>query len=201
MSLKTIPFKVEAVGASKNERDLLTMRRVGEKTKEAICRKLSQLERNTVLEMDFSSIRFIDVSCADEVVVKVMARLEAGEYPDRFIILSHIDTQHRENIETALKVAKKAVIVKENEGWSLLGELVNSYRKALSKVMEFGSITARELQKEMGYNTVNQASTKLIFIYQRCLIAREPYREAVRGGGRQFRYLSLLQGKKEELNK
>ena len=195
MSLKTIPFKVEAVGAPNNERDFLIMRRIGEKTKEAICRKLSKFETNTVLEMDFSSIRFIDVSCADEVVVKVMARLEAGEYPDRFIILSHIDTQHRENIETALKVAKKAVIVKENGGWSLLGELVNSYRKALSKVMELGSITARELQEEMDYNTVNQASTKLIFIYQRCLIAREPYREAVRGGGRQFRYLSLLRGK------
>lgn len=195
MSLKTFSFTVEAVGAPKNEKDLLIMREIGEKTKEAICRKLSELAQNTVLEMDFSSIRFIDVSCADEVVVKVLARLEASEYPDKFIILSHIDAQHRENIETALKVAKKAVIVKENGGWSILGELVNSYRKALSKVIELGSITARELQEEMGYNTVNQASTKLIFIYQRCLIAREPYREAVRGGGRQFRYLSLLQAR------
>ena len=192
MNLKTIPFKVEAVGAPNKEKDLLIMREIGKKTKEAICKKLSELERNTVLEMDFSSIRFIDVSCADEVVVKVLSRLEAGEYPDRFIILSHINAQHRENIETALKVAKKAVIIKEEGGYRILGELVNSYRKALSKVMELGSITARDLQEKMGYNTVNQASTKLIFIYQRCLIAREPYREAVRGGGRQFRYFSLL---------
>jgi len=192
MSLKIIPFKVEAVGAPK--KDLLIMREIGEKTKEAICRRISRLEPNSVLEMDFSSIRFMDVSCADEIVVKVLARLEAGEFPDRFIILSRINAQHRENIETALEVAKKAVIVKENKGWSLMGELVNSYREALSTIMELGSVTARELQQEMGYNTVNEASTKLIFIYQRCLIAREPYREAVRGGGRQFRYLSLLQG-------
>lgn len=191
MSLKTVPFKVEAVGAPK--KDLLITREIGERTKEAICRKLSKLEPNIVLEMSFSSIRFMDVSCADEVVVKVLIRLEAGECPDRFIILSHINAQHRENIETALKVAKKVVIVKENEGWNLLGELVNSYWEALSKVMEVGSITARELQEKMGYNTVNEASTKLSFIYQRCLIARKPHREAVRGGGTQFRYLSLLQ--------
>lgn len=193
MSLKTIPFEVEAVGAPKNEKNLLIMREIGEKTKEAICRKLSGLNLNTVLEMNFGSIRFMDVSCADEVVVKVLARLEAGEYPDRFIVLSRVGVQHRENIEAALKAAKKAVIVKENEGWGLLGELVNSYRETLSKVMALGSITARELQEEMGYNTVNEASTKLIFIYQRCLIAREPSREAVRGGGTQFRYISLLQ--------
>lgn len=192
MSLKIIPFKVEAVGAPK--KDLLIMREIGEKTKEAICRRMSELAPHTVLEMDFSSIRFLDVSCADEIVVKVLARLEAREFPDRFLILSHIDAQHRENIEAALQVAKKAVIVKEHTGWSLMGELVNNYRAALSKTMERGSITARELWQAMGYHTVNEASTKLISLYHRCLIAREPYREAVRGGGRQFRYLSLLRG-------
>lgn len=187
MSLHTEPFKVRAVGAP--AKDLLVMREVGRQTKETICTELDRLSPNSILDLDFSDIRFMDVSCADEIVVRVLARLEAGEFPDRFITLSNVGVQHKENIEAALKVAKKAVIVHHAE--SVLGDLVNSYRDALGKIIERGTITARELQQHMAYKTINEASTKLTFIYQRCLIAREPFREAVRGGGRQFRYLSL----------
>jgi len=68
---------------------------------------------------------------------------------------------------------------------------VSSHRTALAKIMEMRSVTARELQQELDYKTINESSTRLTSLYQRCLIAREPFREAVRGGGRQFRYLSL----------
>ena len=94
--LSTVPYKVQAVGAP--EKDLLITREVGHETKEQICGELAQLEPNTVLDLDFRAIRFMDVSCADEMIVRVLARLEAGEYPDRFISLSHIGVQHRENI-------------------------------------------------------------------------------------------------------
>jgi hypothetical protein len=189
VALSTASYKVQAVGAP--EKDLLITRQVGYETKERICGELAQLEPNTVLDLDFRAIRFMDVSCADEMVVRVLARLEAGEYPDRFITLSHIDVQHRENIEAALKIARKATLVRQEESWEILGELVNSHRTALAKVMEMRSVTARELQQELDYKTINESSTRLTFLYQRCLIAREPFREAVRGGGRQFRYLSL----------
>ena len=189
VALSTASYKVQAVGAP--EKDLLITRQVGYETKERICGELAQLEPNTVLDLDFHAIRFMDVSCADEMIVRVLARLEAGEYPDRFITLSHIDVQHRENIEAALKIARKATLVRQEESWEILGELVNSHRTALAKVMEMRSVTARELQQELDYKTINESSTRLTFLYQRCLIAREPFREAVRGGGRQFRYLSL----------
>ena len=188
MSLKTVPYRIQAKDAP--QPDLLVMREVGEKTKEAICKELNRLSPNTILQLDFGGIRFMDVSCADEIVVRVQARLEAGEYPDRFITLSNLDVQHRENIEAALKVAKKAVVV--NQDSLFIGDLVNSYQDALATIVKKRTITARELQETMRYKTINEASTKLTFIYQRRLIAREPFREAVRGGGRQFRYLSLL---------
>ncbi|MBT4499710.1 MAG: hypothetical protein HOC74_18430 [Gemmatimonadetes bacterium] len=188
-ALSTVPYRVQAAGAP--EKDLLITREVGYETKEQICRELAQLEPNTVLDLDFRAIRFMDVSCADEMIVRILARLEAGEYPDRFITLSHIDVQHRENIEAALKIAKKTTLVRQEESWEVLGELVSSHRTALAKIMEMRSVTARELQQELDYNTINESSTRLTFLYQRCLVAREPFREAVRGGGRQFRYLSL----------
>lgn len=190
-TLQNIPYKVQAVGAP--EEDLLITREVGAAAKENICRKLSGLEPNSVLNLDFGAVRYMDVSCADEMVVRVLARLEAREYPDRFITLANIAEQHRENISAALKVAKKAVLLRQKKSWELMGDLVDSHRSALDKVMHLRTTTARELLREMAYNTINESSTKLTFLYQRCLIAREPYREAVRGGGRQFRYLSLAQ--------
>ncbi|MBA7532663.1 hypothetical protein ES705_24893 [subsurface metagenome] len=192
--MKTTLFKIGEIPDPKKgfKPGFLVMREVGNFFKEAICKELDKLEANTVLEIDFTDVRFMDISCADEIVVKVLARLEAGEFPERFIVLSHIEEQHRENIGTALIVRKKAIIVKEEDGWSLLGELVDSHRKALFKVMESKSITSRKLQEKMGYKEINEASSKLVILYKRCLIAHFPYRKAVRGGGRQFEYLSLL---------
>jgi len=181
--METINYELKA------EAGLLIGREEGKKIKEAICQKLEELAPITVMQLDFSQVEFIDVSCADEIVVKVLARLQAGEFPDRFFILSNIKVQHRENVETALEVAEKAVIAKE---FFILGKLMNSYRQALEEVMRRGAITARELQQALQYSTVNEASTKLSYLYQQCLIAREPFRRPVRGGGRQFRYLSLL---------
>lgn len=186
--MKIVNYELKAEGG------LLIGRAEGKRVKEAICRQLEGLAPNTVLQLGFGRVAFVDVSCADEMVVKVLARLQAGEFPDRFLILSNIKAQHRENVETALEVAEKAVIVKELKNFSILGKLVNSYRQALEEVMRRGAITARELQQALKYSTVNEASTKLSYLYQQRLIAREPFRRPVRGGGRQFKYLSLLQG-------
>ena len=180
-------MKKEVFEITVGEDGLLIGKEIGEEIRNRIGKKLSELEYNTVLEIDFGAIRHVDASCANVIIVNILRRLESGEYPDRFIILSNVGDQHREDIEYPLKVAGKAVVVKEDDGWSVLGVLINSYREALDKVMELGSVTARELQKAMGYNKVNEASTKLSYMYQKSLIAREP------SGGRRFRYFSLIQ--------
>lgn len=188
--LKRFPFEVRAIGSSQS--GLLVTREVGDETKEAICRQLTALTLNTVMELSFANIRFIDVSCADEVVVRALARLEASEFPDRFMILTNVQEQHVENIDVALKVAKKAVLVRNEQEWRILGELVTSFRDALESVVKTKEITAKELQQKMGYATINQASTILSTLYDKRLVARMPFREAVPGGGRQFKYLSLI---------
>lgn len=182
MKIKHLRFTVEG-----DESGLLIARDMGEKAKEIIFGKLSEFGSNTVLEMDFSSIKYMDASCANEVVVMVLRRLESGEYPGVFIVLSKIAEQPRSNLEFAMKAVKKAVVVREEAGWTILGELMDSYRTALDKVMQLGSATARELQKVMNYNTVNEASTKLSSLYQQSLVAREE------ASGKSFRYVSLLQ--------
>jgi len=174
------------------ESGFLIGRDEGTRLKQAICDALGGLEENEALALDFSAVEFVDVSCADELVVKVLARLQAGEYLDRFLVLVGLKPQHRENVEAALSVGGKAVLSQDGSDWTVLGELIASYREALAVINERGEITARELFESMHYETINEASTKLSALYKLCLIGREPYRRPVRGGGRQFRYLALL---------
>jgi hypothetical protein len=193
MALPIVVYPLEA------ERGLLIGRDEGERIKNLVCQRLKELSAMTVLCLDFHRIRFVDVSGADEVVVKVLARLIAGEFPDRFLILTRIDSQHRENIATALEVAKKAVLVDlGGDHWTVLGHLNAALRRVLMYICRTGAATARELVDDLGIEPVNTASTRLIQLYQDRLIAREPWREPVRGGGRQFRYLAILQGQYQE---
>lgn len=186
MGLKNTIFELTA------DQNLLVTRATGKRAKEAICRKLDRLEKNSVLVVDFSSIKFIDASCADEIVVRVMARLEAGEFPDRFILFKNLARQHIENINLALTVANKMVITYSGRKWQILGTVVEGHRRTLLKIVELKQTTARELQEAMGYRTINEASTKLSDLYKWSLVAREPFRQSVPGGGRQFTYISLL---------
>jgi hypothetical protein len=178
------------------DKELLIGRDEGERVKELVCQEFKWLTSPGVLCLSFSRTKFVDISGADEVVVKVLARLEAGEYPDRFLILSSLTAQHRENIQMALDVAKKAVVVDLGEGrWTVMGELNAALRKVLTFIAKNRGATARELVEKLGIEPVNTASTRLVQLYEAGLVAREPYREPVRGGGRQFRYLPLVDGR------
>jgi hypothetical protein len=177
------------------DKNLLIGRDEGERIKELVCQQLKWLNAPGVLCVSFARTQFVDISGADEVVVKVLARLEAGEYPDRFLVLSALSAQHRENIEMALTVANRAVVVDlGTRGWTILGELNSGLRKVLAFIAEKRGATARELVEKLGIEPVNTASTRLVQLYEAGLVAREPYREPVRGGGRQFRYLPLVDG-------
>ncbi len=192
----TLPIATYPVKA---HRDLLIGRVEGERVKDLVWRALKDLGPNAVLCLDFSRIRFLDVSGADEVVVKVLARLVAGEHPNRFILLKGIGPHQRENIDTALEVAKRVVLVDLGHGcWGLLGHLNAALRRVLQYIGSEGAATARELVDKLGIDPVNTASTRLVQLYREGLVAREPWREPVRGGGRQFRYLALLKGKYQE---
>lgn len=184
MKVKHLKFTLE-VGEGP-EKGLLLTREAAEKTREAIFRKLSGLDADTVLDIDLSSIKYMDGSNAGGWLVMVLKSLELGLYPGVFIVLSNVKDQHRGNMELALRAAGRAVIVREDDGCTILGELMESYKVALHKVMEMGSATARELQKAMDYNTVNEASTKLSSLYKQRLVAREE------AAGKSFRYISLF---------
>jgi hypothetical protein len=182
--LKTL-MKEELLNGSIN----LVTRETGGLIRARLERELGGERDPAVAFLDFSGVGVIDFSCADEVIAKLISRLLASEYGEKFIVLQGLSPNQVENIEVALERKKLAALyLQEDAGWHVLGFLNNYLRKTLLSVMERGSITLRELAEEGGI-PLNTGGTRLLNLYKKRLIWRSE--RVSREGGRQFTYRSL----------
>ena len=164
--------------------DLVT-RQSGQIIRSRIEKELEQKRDGEVIALDFSKIGTIDYSCADEIVAKLISRLLGGEYGDKFIVLTGLNENQRENIEVALERKDLAVI-----GWmrdgneALLGNLNNYLRETLDLVLRKTEITAKELSEALTLE-MNTSGTRLLNLYKKRLVKRVDER---RNGGRVWIY-------------
>ena len=63
-----------------------------------------------MVALDFSKIGVIDYSCADEIVTKLVSRLLSGEYGDKYLLLTGLNENQKENIEVALERKDLAIM-------------------------------------------------------------------------------------------
>jgi len=69
--------------------------------RDRIERDILKEEDGAIVALDFSGIGVIDYSCADEIVAKLVSRLTGGEYGNRYIVLTGLNGNQKENIEVA----------------------------------------------------------------------------------------------------
>ena len=168
----------------------LVTRETGRSIREAIEARLEREPEGTVVAMDFSHVGIIDFSCADEVISKLVARLQSQEYGDKYVVLLGLTPTHEENIAVALERKKLAVLVSHADGsWGLLGSLNPYLNEALQIVMDQKEITARDLADGTQVE-ISLASTKLLNLFKARLVQRSS--ERLPDGGRQFIYRSLF---------
>jgi hypothetical protein len=168
----------------------LVTRETGRFFREAIEARLEREPEGTVVAMDFSHVGIIDFSCADEIISKLVARLQSLEYGDKYVVLQGLTPTHEENITVALERKKLAVLVSRADGsWRLLGSLNPYLNEALQFVMRQKEITARDLADDTQVE-ISLASTKLLNLFKARLVQRSS--ERLPDGGRQFIYRSLL---------
>ena len=87
--------------------------------------------------MIFLKIGIIDYSCADEIAAKLISRLISGEYGDKYIILTGLNDNQRENIEVALERKELAVMAEMRDGKkALLGDLNNYLKETLNFILK-----------------------------------------------------------------
>jgi hypothetical protein len=168
----------------------LVTRETGRFIRESIETRLEREPEGTVIALDFAHVGIIDFSCADEIISKLVARLQGLEYGDKYVVLQGLTPTHEENIAVALERKKLAILLSRPDGsWRLLGTLNPYLNEALQFVMMHREITARDLADETQVE-ISLASTKLLNLFKARLVQRSS--ERLPDGGRQFIYRSLL---------
>jgi len=168
----------------------LVTRETGRFIRESIETRLEREPEGTVIALDFAHVGIIDFSCADEIISKLVARLQGLEYGDKYVVLQGLTPTHEENIAVALERKKLAILLSRPDGsWRLLGTLNPYLNEALQFVMMHKEITARDLADETQVE-ISLASTKLLNLFKARLVQRSS--ERLPDGGRQFIYRSLF---------
>src|SRR5438128_2232866 len=86
----------------KGSADILSGREEGKALAEKALKHLEVLEPDSILPLDFSKVKFIDFSCADEFLTKIIRRITSGELGTRFIVLQGMPLNVEENISAVL---------------------------------------------------------------------------------------------------
>ena len=169
----------------KNGSSDLVTRPSGQMVRERIERDIVKEKDGEVIALDFSKVGIIDYSCADEIVAKLVSRLLSGEYGDKYIILTGLNENQKENIEVALERKELAVIANMRDGKQvLLGSLNNYLKETLNLIVKKSKITASELSKTMKLEA-NTSGTRLLNLHKKRLVKRI---DEIRNGGRVWIY-------------
>jgi STAS-like domain of unknown function (DUF4325) len=164
--------------------DIVT-RQSGQVIRDRIERDIGNEKDGEVIALDFSKIGTIDYSCADEIIAKLISRLLSGEYRDKYIILTGLNENQKENIEVALERKELAVLAQMRDGTRvLLGSLNNYLNETLNLIFKKGTITAKELSEAMNLEA-NTSGTRLLNLHKKRLVKRI---DEIRNGGRVWIY-------------
>ncbi len=172
----------------KNGSSDLVTRPSGQVIRERIESDIEKEEERTVIALDFSKIGIIDYSCADEIVAKIISRLISGEYGDKYVLLTGLNDNQKENIEVALERKDLAVIAEMKNGErTLLGNLNHYLKETLETIVKKNKITAKDISKIMKLEA-NTSGTRLLNLHKKRLVRRV---DEIRNGGRVWIYEKL----------
>ncbi len=168
-------------------KDLVT-RPSGQAIRERIERDIEKEPDGTVISLDFSKIGVIDYSCADEVIAKLISRLLGSEYGDKYLLLTGLNENQRENIEVALE-RKDLAVMAEMRGRErvVLGSLNNYLKDTLDLIVKKKKITSKDLADARKLEA-NTSGTRLLNLHKKRLVRRV---EEVRADGKIWVYVTL----------
>lgn len=164
----------------------LLLRSYGQRAFPILEKELLEVPLGQTLILDFEGISVMDTSFADETVVQLAIGLTEERYGDRFLILQQPSPATVENIEGTILRRKEKVtlLVREKNGWELLGHLESNLAEAWNLALREDELTARYLADRLRLQ-INTASMRLHKLHKARLLAR---REEVTPAGRQHIY-------------
>ncbi len=168
----------------------LVTRETGQAVRAFVARELEALPSGSVMTLDFSGVGIIDFSCADECLAKLVTRLIAGEYGEKYLRLAGLGESQRENIQVALERKRlSAILVQPDDSWDCLGRITPHLLETLHLVVSRHRMSAREMADLLSLE-LTASSTRLGSLHRQRLVKR---RERPMGeGGREFVYEGFI---------
>lgn len=129
--------------------DLVT-RPTGNAVRRGVEEVLAEYDGGQVAVIDFSSVRLLDLSCADEIVAKLL--LQYGR--TRPFLLSGISEDHQEALDPVLRGHGLAAVARDRLGRAhFLGVITERLRVALIMLAERGSAEVEDVANHLAVST------------------------------------------------
>ena len=173
------------------EPDLLT-KEFGQKAYKILRQVLLETQSGEVLELNFEGIHVMDSSFAGASVIRLLRELVAGEYGERYVVLTNISSSTEENIHLTIVGygLKLGIQVVESESaYRLLGQIEPNLVETLDLINQKKILTARQLADRNPDLAINTASNRLKKLFDLRQVRRE---ERIDSVGKQHIYHSLL---------
>jgi hypothetical protein len=103
--------------------------------------------------LDFSQVRVLDYSCADEIVAKLLLRFAGDDRPaEAFFVVRGIQEHHEEAIEAVLERHDLMLVAQDAEGgeWRLLGAANPVHRAVWDALVRVGRALPPDVAAEAG---------------------------------------------------
>ena len=102
--------------------------------------------------LDFSQVRVLDYSCADEIVAKLLLRFSGDERPaEAFFVVLGVQEHHEEAIEAVLERHSLLLVARDDEGQvKLLGDAGPAHRAVWEALTRRGRAAAQEVAGDTG---------------------------------------------------
>ncbi len=143
------------------------------------------------LRIHLEGLDVLSTSFADEVIGKTMDRLTHGDFGDRSILLVSPSLELADGIDAKLRQRQLAMICIVETAWHLIGAWTPAMTDTLSRIIEKGETTGKELAMELDLQ-MNACVNRVARLAKLHLIRRE---EVGRSGPQPVYVLhSILEG-------
>ena len=132
----------------------LVTRPTGRAIRTGVESQLAEMEERevTLSILDFSQVRVLDYSCADEIVAKLLLRYVGDERPgEAFFVVRNVQEHHVEAIEAVLERHGLLLVAIQDEGdVALLGEADATQRAVWDALVRRGRASRADLADDTG---------------------------------------------------
>jgi hypothetical protein len=126
-----------------------------------------------VVVLDFNGVRLMDLSCADEIVAKLLLSWVGPASPAHVCFLVRgLDDHQIEDVEHVLRNQQLALVAESRGTLRLIGEVADPWRVAFARLAERGRAAAEDLAADLAW-PLDEARSALDQLALRCLVMED----------------------------